>query len=303
MFQRKLISCLILIVSALSSACAQKNVTEEKPQKNHKATESARLHEYGGWYCPDNLSNFPPVNVADYAKVEVIANRLPKKEETRNGKSLMYLDPEKYPNAKAVDLSLPRLAKYYSQNTGQEELVIIIQAVSAGKDTVVGFRYLDGGNGSSWLHEVELLSQQEAADLAPSSYVFLEMRINTSKEKVWEAISKTSYAQELSVSFQQEDLFAKPWSKNTKVDLAYKRIQAEAKGYVMNMFGNIYLQIDYENKGQQHIEKILILDTEDKMGSKIQAVFGPYRNNFEEQEKYWKEWLKEVASHSGNTSQ
>ncbi len=293
---------LLLIISATSQACAQDR-TENTAKSSIevvpvKLVQNESIHSYGGWYCPDNLTNFPPVNVADFSKIQVISNRLPKFEETRNGKSLMYLDPAKYPNAKALDLALPRLAKYYSANSRQEELVIIIQAVVANQDTVVGFRFLDGGNGSSWLHEVELLSDAEAAALAPRSYVFLETNINTSKEKVYEAITKTTYAQELSTTFNKKDLFANPWSKNTQVDLIYKTMEEEAKGYVMNMYGNIYLQIDYAKKGQQSIEKILILDNEDGKSSKIQAVFGPYLDNYEEQKKAWNNWLNEVEKGS-----
>ena len=298
MLKGKLVLCLLITVSALSSACAQESPKKENQEENREAAANQSLHEYGGWYCPDNLSNFPPVDAADYSQVEVVAKRLPSLKETRNGKSLMYFDPEKYPSAQAVDLDLPRMARYYSHNTRQEELVIIIQAVSVAKDTVVGFRFLDGGNGSSWLNEVKMLTHQEAAILAPGSYVFLELEINTSKERVWEAITKTEYAQELSITFEQADLFANPWSKNTQVDLIYKTMQEEAKGYVMNMYGNIYLQIDYAKKGQQSIEKILILDTEDKMRSRIQAVFGPYLNDFDKQEEYWNNWLKEIVEAS-----
>lgn len=292
----------LLFIAASSQACAQDN-TENTAKSSALVNPveqviNESLHSYGGWYCPDNLSKFPPVNAADFSKIEVVSKRLPSLEEARSGKALMYLDPAKYPSAKALDLGLPRLAKYYSANTRQEELVIIIQAVVANQDTVVGFRFLDGGNGSSWLHEVKLLSDTEAAALAPSSYVFLELNINSSKEKVYEAITKTTYAQELSTTFNKKDLFANPWSKNTQVDLIYKTMEEEAKGYVMNMYGNIYLQIDYVKKGQQSIEKILILDNEDGKSSKIQAVFGPYLGDFEEQEYAWNNWLKEVEKGS-----
>jgi len=296
MLKRKLMPCLLLIVSALSSACAQKAAQSSDKEAAIEAAQSQSLHEYGGWYCPDNLSNFPPIGAVAYRKVDIVSNRLPSKEETWSGKSLIYLDPEKYPKAKAVDLNLPRMAKYYSANTRQEELVIIIQALTAEQDTVVGFRYLDGGNGSSWLNEVRLLSHKEAAALAPSTYVFLELEINTSKEKVWEAFAKTDYAKELSITFEKEDLFANPWSKNTQVELIYKTMEEEAKGYVMNMYGNIYLQIDYTKRGQQTVEKMLILDTEDKMRSRVQAVFGPYLDDYTMQEKRWNKWLKEVAT-------
>ena len=136
---------LLLFISASSHACAQdktENTAESSALVNPvEPVKNESLHPYGGWYCPDNLSNFPPVNAADFSKIEVISDRLPSLEETRNGKALMYLDPAKYPSAKALDLALPRLAKYYSANTRQEELVIIIQAVMAEQDTVVGFRF------------------------------------------------------------------------------------------------------------------------------------------------------------------
>ncbi|MDX1349364.1 MAG: hypothetical protein R3279_03915, partial [Putridiphycobacter sp.] len=36
-------------------------------------------HNYGGWYCPDNLNGFPAVDLANWSQVPVITNRLPTK--------------------------------------------------------------------------------------------------------------------------------------------------------------------------------------------------------------------------------
>ena len=105
--------------------------------------------------------------------------------------AIMYFDPAEYPTAKPLDMIMPRLANYYSNITKQNELVIVIQAVAIDKDTVVGFRYLNGGNGTSWFNEVSFLSPDEIDELGSTPFVFLEAEISASKEKVWAIIAKT----------------------------------------------------------------------------------------------------------------
>ena len=100
---------------------------------------SASIYPYGGWYCPDNLYGFPPVNAAELASVPAVNGRMPTKEETQNGISLMYFDPAEYPTAKPLDMNMPCLAHYYFNNTKQTELVIVILAISVDADTAVAF--------------------------------------------------------------------------------------------------------------------------------------------------------------------
>ena len=46
---------------------------------------------------------------------------------------------------------MPKLARFYNIHSGKRELVIIIQALNISNDSIVGFRYLNGGNGSARL--------------------------------------------------------------------------------------------------------------------------------------------------------
>jgi len=297
MFREKFIASLLLIPFGFITACAQQESAspqDKAPTEEVAKTKNASVHGYGGWYCPDNLGGFPPVNVADLASVPVVNGRMPTKEETQNGTALMYFDPKDYPTAKPVNMVLPKLARYYSPQTKQNELVVIIQAVVVDADTVVGFRYVDGGNGSSWFNEVDFLTDKEVIEVGSTPFVFLEAEINASKEKIWDAITKTDYANSLGKRFQKTEFFEAPWTQDSEVDLHYETVGETANGYVMTLFGNLYLQINYDFNGRQAVEKILVMDNEDGKSAKIQIVFGPFEKGYEKQKTTWEKWLKEV---------
>jgi hypothetical protein len=299
---REKLSILVLIIPLfLITSCEQNEAPaspEAMPASETQNIKSASIHPYGGWYCPDNLNGFPPVSVSEYASVPSINGRMPTQEETRNGSSLMYFDPAEYPTAKPLDMIMPQLANYYSNITNQNELVIVIQAVAVDADTVVGFRYLNGGNGTSWFNEVDFLSSDEIEELGSTPFVFLEAEINAPKEKVWEAIAKTDYAKSLGKRFNQEEFFEAEWSPNSRVKLNYEGVQEKANGSIMTLFGNIYLQIDSDFSGRQSVEKILILDNEDGSGASIQMVFGPFSEDYATQQTNWEEWLVTVKTMS-----
>ncbi len=295
---QKLISVALLMASGFFSACAQPAAEqpEEKSTQANEAKKNKSVHPYGGWYCPDNLGGFPPVNIADLANVPVVNGRMPTAEETRNGTSLMYFDPADYPSAKPLNIFLPKLAHYYSEHTKQLELVIVIQAVVVDADTVVGFRYVDGGNGTSWFNEVSFLSDKEIAAAGATPFVYLEADFDVTKEKVWAAITQTAYAKKLGQKFGKETFFASPWTSQSREDLHYEIVGESANGYAMMLFGNVYMQIDYDYNGRQAVEKVLILDNQDGKGAKMQVVFGPYTKDIARQQALWEAWLKEVKT-------
>ena len=96
-------------------------------------------HRYGGWYCPDNLNGFPAVDIADWKSVPVVNDRLPTKEEAQSEASLIFVDREKYPDAKALDMTMPKLALFYNESAQREDLVIVIQAFNVQNDSIVWF--------------------------------------------------------------------------------------------------------------------------------------------------------------------
>jgi hypothetical protein len=299
MVREKIILSVLLFPFGLLTSCGQTEPAtqaEETPTSAVKTAKKENAHEYGGWYCPDNLKGFPPVNVAELANVPVVNGRMPTEAETRNGTSLMYFDPAEYPTAKPLDLVLPKLAHYYANHTKQMELVVVIQAVVVGADTVVGFRYLNGGNGTSWFTEVTFLTDKEVADIGPTPFVFLEGEINAPKEKIWKAITKTAYAKQLGKRFNQEASFQEEWTQNSRINLSYELIGEKANGMIMTLFGNIYLQIDYDYRGRQFVEKVLIIDNPDGSGARIQIAIGPYPKDYAKQLLVWEDWLKEVKT-------
>jgi hypothetical protein len=104
--------------------------------------------KHNWWDCPDNIKGFPPLPIKDWNKALALNRRLPSKAEAENGTSLIYYDPVVYPDAKAYDISLPKLASFSNPYTNKVDTVIVIQVVQTDLDTVVGYRYLTGGNGT-----------------------------------------------------------------------------------------------------------------------------------------------------------
>ena len=113
-----------------------------------------------GWHCPDNRS-FPPVSIQAWNKVPVVNGRLPTYQETQNGTSLIYYDKKKTPSAKAYDMILPKLASFYCANTQKNETVIVIEIVQTTTDTIVGYRYITGGNGTCNFRDFHFLTDHE----------------------------------------------------------------------------------------------------------------------------------------------
>lgn len=119
-----------------------------------------------GWFCPDNIKGFPPVDIKLWNRVPVVNGRLPTFEETENGTSLIYYDINKTPDAKAYDTTLPKLASFFCPATKKEETVIVIQIVQTKKETVVGYRFLTGGNGTQDFRDFHFLTDSEIKKLA-----------------------------------------------------------------------------------------------------------------------------------------
>ena len=292
MFKRNIV-LYILILNFLSfTACSQDKITEvkkEAPQKKDRGQ-----HPYGGWYCPDNFGGFPPIDIQDLDDIQVVSDRLPTKEETRNGISLMYIDETEYPNARALDMDLPRLARSYSSHSDINELVIVIQAVAIGQDTVVGFRYPNGGNGSAWMDEVSFLSDDERKEMGSLPYVYLDTKIKGNKEDVWNAITKTLYAEKLGDKFNKKTFFRTEWNKDSRANLNYNTGYNKAAGIAMNMWGNIYMHIDYDNNGFHFAEKVLISEDKENNTAELHVVAGPYPEDYGIQNAVWEKWIEEV---------
>lgn len=132
---------------------------------NYKSTSTQKLNpdrdKNNWWHCPDNYKGFPALRIKYWNKAPALNRRLPTFEETGNGISLIYYDPIVYPDAKAYDIGLPRLASFSNPYTHKVDTVIVIQVVQTNFDTIVGYRYLTGGNGTYNFKSFHFLTDEE----------------------------------------------------------------------------------------------------------------------------------------------
>lgn len=288
-----------MISFAITTSCGQnedlsKEVETIVEENQAKETKHKDAHSYGGWYCPDNLGGFPPVDITALDMVPVVNGRLPTREETQNGTSLMYFDTTEIPDAKPLDMIFPKLAWYYSRHTNKNELIIVIQAVVIEADTVVGFRYLNGGNGSAWYDEVDFLTASETQDLGPTPFVQLDTEIEATKEEIWKAISSTQYIEKLGDLFNERTFYQSLWQPDSYINLKHESDDMNVTGMANNYWGTMYLQVDYDRKGEQSVEKVLILPSEDGKSATLKVVSGPLGADYDDQQLVWEKWLKEV---------
>lgn len=271
------------------SSCGKSDLNIKKEVEEVK---EKKQHEYGGWYCPDNIKMFPAVNIDEMDMVPVINGRLPTKEETRNGSSLMYFDAIKYPDARPMNINLPALAKFYNNSTKKRELVVVIQAVISDQDTVAGFRFLNGGNGSSWYRELDFLTDKEIDNIGSTPFVKLNTEIMAQPEKIWNVLTNPDNAKNLGKAFGNDYFLESDWTKKSKVYVRNDSDNVVKVGHITAHWKPFYIQIDYNQLGKQYVEKFILFENEDKTGVDFQVVAGPFGDDFEQKEKAWKEWTR-----------
>lgn len=267
---------------------------ENQPTKENDNNKTETTHNYGGWYCPDNLNGFPAVDLKDWKNVPVVIGRLPTEAEARNGSSLILVDTKAYPTAKAMNMELPKLATFYNQHSKKNEVIIVIQAIEVESDSIVGFRYLNGGNGSAHFSEVTFITENEAADIADARFVSFDITIKASFDKVWEVMTKPKYTSELQPIFDKENSLSKDWKASTNINFHYANKDDRTGKYDDLLFGNLYLQNDYLIKGVSYVEKFLLLYNEETNETTIKVACGPYNQDFEKQQAILNEWTKKV---------
>lgn len=273
---------------------------EDVLQKNEEVSvteiscKKRPLHPYGGWSCPDNIYGFPPVDIAEWDKVPVVNDRLPTKEETMNGTSLMYFDTNELPDAKPIDMKMPRLARYYSDFTGKNELVIVIQAVEAKGDSVVGFRYLNGGNGSAWFDQVDFMEDKTSKAFNSAPFVSLSTSIEASNIDVWDAITNPVFNLQRNQPFEGKNLIETTWLKGENVEYLFAPNSFTKYGKITSLWENLYIQMDYNFDGQHYVQKVLMLKNPDTGMTDLNVISGPHATEFSKHYKHWENWMNTI---------
>lgn len=284
----------LLILISASVSCTKDVKQNTNTQLEEKNTTQKTQHNYGGWFCPDNLNKFPPVDINNWKNVPVINKRLPSKEETQNGTSLMYIDKEKYPTAKALDMELPQLATYLNSYTNKKEYVIVIQSIEIDGDSIVGFRFLNGGNGSARFNEVHFLTNNEIKNIPTSNFVSYSLRISTTQEKIWNVLTKKEFLSSLQPTFNINVISAPSWREKSNVNYYYAIPNELTSSYADKLFGCYYIQNDYLINDNSYVEKFLLLENNKEHHTELKIVCGPFQNNFEIQQTIIENWAKKV---------
>lgn len=279
-----------------SLACASK--TELSEVQKEIASPKKAQHEYGGWYCPDNLRGFPAMDIKDLSTVPVILGRMPTQEETRAGKALMFIDPEIHPNARPLDVQLPALATYYNQYTEKDEVIIVIQAAVIDADSIVGFRYANGGNGSAWFDEVRFLEPREVIELGSRPFVVSNIEVQASREKIWKIMTGLTFENDLMASLNDDAFLTRAWRTEAKVE--YPKIDGipGTIGKVSVTWDGVYAQMDYVVNGENYVQKFFIDENPEAGTCEVKLVAGPYFNNLQHHHNNWNNFLQTLKGFS-----
>ncbi len=294
------LSLITIFCFTLSTACSQKKMENSKVEASGtdeiSKPKKSKPHQYGGWYCPDNLNGFPPVHIADWKNVPVIDGRLPSKAETQTEASLIFVDLKKYPNAKTLDMELPQMARFYNHSTQRNEDIIVIQALNIQNDSIVGFRYLNGGNGSARLEEIEFLSNNEIEMIPESRFVTHSVTINAPQEEIWQIITNSTNTKKIQPAFDKHFKLNSDWREKKNVNYHYPNAGIPTAMFANKLFGCYYVQNDYERLN--YTEKFLLLEDEKTKVTELKIVCGPYLDDFTAQETVLLNWaikVKELA--------
>ncbi|MCB0769975.1 MAG: hypothetical protein KDC00_06175 [Flavobacteriales bacterium] len=291
-----LLSMLLLLVTA----CGQAPTTEPSaPPAEEPAQVTSEPHQYGGWYCPDNFG-FVPVDIAKLDAVPAIADRLPTEAELQDNKSLIKVDIAKYPDARALPMKLPRVARIRSDHKDMSELAVVIQAIVVQEDTVVGYRFVNGGNGSARLREITLLSDEEVAAMGSQPFFYSKSVLKANTAEIWRALCRTDYFAHLGKTFSQQVFFSTPWDPKAEARLELDSPGEKAKGYIGMVFGNYYLHIDYFRDGVHYSEKLLLIENKEDKTTELFFASGPYPKDFGTQQARWAHWVAAVKTACGS---
>lgn len=279
---------------ATTVGCSRREAPAENKQDSGMNSTAIVPHEYGGWYCPDNLGGFPAVDILDWNDVPVVNGRMATQEETQNGTSLIFVDAEKHPDARPLDMEMPRLARFFNVQSDKNELVIVIQALAISSDSIVGFRYLNGGNGSAWFNEVTLLSDDAIERLATARFVQFNVPIQANSDAVWSVLTDDEFSATLQATFDPENALESDWNHSSEVNFNYPKSGVITRAFAGDVWGSLYIQIDCQTEQKQYVEKFLLSGSQASNETTLHIVCGPYEADFMEQESILKTWAKEV---------
>jgi hypothetical protein len=96
-----------------------------------------------------------PIEIDKWDETPYLAHRVATEKDVIEGTATFYISGAN--NHKQIDIKLPSMAILIDQDTHEELKVIIIQAEQADDRQLIGYRFIDGGNGVCTMDEVKLI--------------------------------------------------------------------------------------------------------------------------------------------------
>ncbi|MBL7897788.1 MAG: hypothetical protein JNJ99_04570 [Crocinitomicaceae bacterium] len=284
----------ILAGAYLLFACSQGNSADTTNSEDTLVQQEDHVpsqpHNFVGWYCPDNLNGLPAVDIANWKDVPVVNGRMPTLEETQSGAALIYVDPKEYPGATVLGITMPKLATFNNPNSGKEDLIIVFQAFRIDADSIVGFRFLNGGNGTALISDVKILSDEEIAKIPASRFVSFDLEINAPASTIQNVLTESEYTQQLQKTFDKSGKLKSGWREDKNINYNYSESGSVTAMYADILFGNFYVQNDYTN----YTEKFLLLENGETKTTTLKVVCGPFKDDYETQNSVLNSWAQKV---------
>jgi hypothetical protein len=193
---------------------------------------------------------------------------------------------------------MPRLASFYNNSSRRDELIIVIQAINVSNDSIVGFRYLNGGNGSARLNEVRFLTANEIAMKPKARFVTHSIKVNATQDEIWKVLTKPEFVKPLEQFFDTNNNLKLDWWKLSNVNFRYPNAGDLSSSYANKLYGNYYIQNDY--KLLDYSEKFLLLENKETKVTELKISCGPYGDDFESQKSVLSNWAQKVKALSEN---
>ena len=97
------------------------------------------------------------ISIINWNDTPCIKNRVATRDDVKNGLAVFYLENSN--DVKPIKINLPKCALHVDQETKKETPVILIQAEKSQGQELIGYRFLNGGNGIGLLLEFKLLEE------------------------------------------------------------------------------------------------------------------------------------------------
>jgi hypothetical protein len=96
-----------------------------------------------------------PIDINNWDKTPHLRDRVATEDDVKNGTATFYVQGTD--EHKTIDIKLPKLALLTNDTTNEKIKVVVIQAEFADNKQLIGYRFIDGGNGICTLDELTFI--------------------------------------------------------------------------------------------------------------------------------------------------